>query len=432
MGLSIQHAGYFEDHDSHDARQFIMQCYKSVRRKSHEICAPLAIEDYVIQTMPDVSPPKWHLAHTSWFFETFLLIPFLRSYRVFDAKYGYLFNSYYETIGNFHPRKCRGLLSRPTTQAIYQYRAYVDEHIEKLIASVPDEHWGTCYDRLMLGIHHEQQHQELMYTDIKHIFAINPLRPVYQTLVERSADHLSRNDWLPYDGGVVNIGHEGRDFAYDNESPRHHVYLENFYCASHPVTNGEYREFIDAGGYQNPEYWLSDGWKSVKENQWIAPLYWEKMENEWWLMTLSGMRCVDEDEPVCHVSYYEADAYARWSGKRLLTEAEWEHVANDITIHGNFSESGHLHPIAVQMGKAPYQVFGDVWEWTQSPYIPYPGYCAPKGAIGEYNGKFMCNQMVLRGGSCATSSTHMRATYRNFFFPADRWQFTGIRLGEDR
>ena len=271
-----------------------------------------------------------------------------------------------------------------------------------------------------------------MYTDIKHIYATNPLRPVYKTLANSPSDYPGKIEWLPYNGGVVDIGHKNNGFAYDNEMPRHGVYIENFYCASRLVTNGEYREFIEAGGYQCPEYWLSDGWKSVQENHWVAPLYWEKNEKEWWFMTLSGMRNVDDNEPVCHVSYYEADAFARWSGKRLLAEAEWEHVASDIAIRGNFCESGHLHPVAAQKKKLPCQIFGDVWEWTQSAYGPYPGYRTPEGAIGEYNGKFMCNQMVLRGGSCVTSSTHIRATYRNFFFPADRWQFSGIRLGEDR
>jgi len=432
MGLSTRQTHYTQGHVQHDVRRFLLLYFKDIRRQTHELCAPLAVEDYVIQTMPDVSPPKWHLAHTSWFFETFLLIPFFKSYRVFHAQFGYLFNSYYETIGLFYPRAQRGLLSHPTTQAIYQYRAYVDEHIEELIESVAEGYWETFYNRMILGLHHEQQHQELMYTDIKHIYATNPLRPVYKATVAGASDCSAKIEWLSYNGGLVKIGHEGKDFAFDNETPRHHVYLEGFCCASRLVTNEEYKEFIEAGGYRRPEYWLSDGWKTVNENQWMAPLYWEKIDNEWWSMTLAGMRRVDNDEPVCHVSYYEADAFARWSGKRLLTEAEWEHAASGFEIRGNFRESGHLHPLAAQAGKSPRQIFGDVWEWTQSPYVPYPGYRTPEGAIGEYNGKFMCNQMILRGGSCVTPSTHMRVTYRNFFFPADRWQFTGIRLGEDR
>ena len=432
MGLSPQQTAYAENHESDDARKFMAIRFKTVRRQTHNLCAPLTVEDYVIQTMPDVSPPKWHLAHTTWFFETFLLIPFLRSYRVFHAQYGYLFNSYYETVGDFYPRRLRGLLSRPTTQAIYQYRAYVDEHIGQLIESIAGEQWDLCRNRLILGIHHEQQHQELMYTDIKHIFATNPLRPAYQTMTGGPGNPPATIEWLPYEGGVTTIGNKGEGFAYDNELPRHHVYLEDFGCASRLVTNGEYKEFIAAGGYRQPQYWLSDGWKLIREHQWTTPLYWERVENEWWSMTLSGMRKVDDNEPVCHVSYFEADAFARWSGKRLLTEAEWEHIAENIDVHGNFCETGRLHPVPAQPGRSPRQIFGDVWEWTQSPYVPYPGYRTPEGAIGEYNGKFMCNQMVLRGGSCVTSSTHIRASYRNFFFPADRWQFTGIRLGEDR
>lgn len=434
MGLSTQLSSHIDNILHPDDRHFVSVRYKEVRRQTYDLCAPLAVEDYVIQTMVDVSPPKWHLAHTSWFFETFLLIPFLKSYRVFHGQYGYLFNSYYETVGRFYPRKQRGLLSRPTTQAIYDYRAYVDEHIEKLISSVTDDHWQTCFDRLILGIHHEQQHQELLYTDIKHIFATNPMRPIYKTQTDKSSAISTRPggiEWLSNDGGLVNIGYAGKDFAFDNEMPHHQVYLEGFRYASRLVTNGEYKEFIDAGGYQHPEFWLSDGWKTVNEQQWVAPLYWEMIDNQWWTMTLDGMRIVDDNEPVCHVSYYEADAFARWSHKRLLTETEWENVACSAEVLGNFRESGSLHPVPAQTGKSLQQIFGDVWEWTQSPYVSYPGYHPPAGAIGEYNGKFMCNQLVLRGGSCVTPISHIRATYRNFFFPADRWQFTGIRLGDD-
>ncbi len=431
MSVLRQQASYPQEYAGYNDRQFALLGYRTVRQHSHDICLPLAVEDYVIQTMPDVSPPKWHLAHTSWFFETFLLIPFLQSYRVFHPQYGYLFNSYYETVGTFYPRKARGLLSRPTTQTVYQYRAYVDEHIEKLIESVSQDLWENCLNRLILGIHHEQQHQELLYTDIKHIYAANPLRPAYKVMTVKSPPDPGRLEWIPYEGGLMEIGHAGNSFAYDNEMPRHRIYLRDFKCASRLVTNGEYLEFIAADGYRKPEYWLSDGWATVKQQQWSAPLYWENIDSTWWAMTLSGMRKVDENEPVCHVSYYEADAYARWAGKRLLTEAEWEHVAGGVNQTGNFRESGHLHPIVARPSQQVQQMFGDVWEWTQSPYIPYPGYRAPDGAIGEYNGKFMCNQLVLRGGSCATSSTHIRVTYRNFFFPADRWQFTGIRLGVD-
>ena len=435
MTKTNQLSDHLEDSSGSDVRRFLLARYHAVRRQTCDLCSPLAVEDYVIQSMPDVSPPKWHLAHTSWFFETFLLVPLLKSYRLFHPQYAYLFNSYYETLGTIYSRKHRGLLSRPTTQSIYEYRAYVDEHMEKLVESVAEENWQMCIDRLVLGIHHEQQHQELLCTDIKHIFASNPLKPVYRPLAENRPRLTITPDkiaWIPFDGGVINIGHSDREFAFDNEQPRHHVYLENFYCGSRLVTNAEYNEFIQDGGYQRSSYWLSDGWKTVKEQQWCAPLYWQRIEDKWWSMTLSGMRVVDDNEPVCHVSYYEADAFARWAGKRLLTEAEWEHAAGSCQLLGNFRESGILHPIPAQRNNSMQQIFGDVWEWTQSPYAPYPGYRLPAGAIGEYNGKFMCNQMVLRGGSCVTPSSHMRVTYRNFFFPADRWQFSGIRLGADR
>ncbi|MBD1849045.1 ergothioneine biosynthesis protein EgtB [Leptolyngbya sp. FACHB-711] len=399
--------------------------YQQVRQLSEQICQPLAIEDYGIQSMPDVSPPKWHLAHTTWFFETFVLLPNLPEYEVFHPKFGYLFNSYYEAIGVRHPRSERGLLSRPTVEEIYRYRAYVDDAMRSLL-SQPE-----LAPLIKLGLHHEQQHQELLLTDIKHIFAINPLRPVYQqNRLAAPPPVAAQEQWLDYPGGLYTIGHDSSDFAFDNESPRHQVYLQDYWLAARLVTNGEYLEFMQHGGYSKPEYWLAEGWTIAQTQQWQAPLYWERIDGDWWMMTLSGMRPVNPDEPICHVSYYEADAYARWAGKRLPTEAEWEVAAAQVPIQGNLLETGQLHPMTAIASTRPDQLFGDVWEWTQSAYLPYPRYQPAAGAVGEYNGKFMCNQMVLRGGSCATAHSHIRASYRNFFPPSTRWQFSGIRLCE--
>ncbi|BAU65955.1 hypothetical protein STA3757_33550 [Stanieria sp. NIES-3757] len=408
----------------------LIDFYQQVRQRSETICQPLAIEDYVIQTMADVSPPKWHLAHTTWFFETFLLVPYLNQYQVFHPQFGYLFNSYYEAVGQRHPRPQRGLLSRPTVEEVYQYRAYVDRAMAKLI-SQPDKD-EQVESLIVLGLHHEQQHQELLLTDIKHILATNPLRPVYQVNNFTSSAELINFEekWLDYPGGIYSIGYQGEGFSFDNESPRHQTLLQDYYFATRLVTNEEYLEFIEASGYSNPEYWLSEGWSIVQAQQWQAPLYWEKIDGVWWIMTLGGMQPLQKDEPVCHVSFYEADAYARFCGKRLPTEAEWEIATAQVPIRGNFLETEKLHPTAALGMTRPDQVFGDVWEWTQSAYLPYPGYQPEAGAIGEYNGKFMCNQMVLRGGSCVTPISHIRPTYRNFFPPSARWQFTGIRLAK--
>jgi ergothioneine biosynthesis protein EgtB len=405
--------------------------YQQVRQTSEKICQPLVIEDYVIQSMPDVSPPKWHLAHTTWFFETFLLVPYLKNYRVFHPQFGYLFNSYYEAVGERHPRPQRGLLSRPTVEEVYEYRNYVDRAMEELIAQkIGDRDLESL---ITLGLHHEQQHQELLLTDIKHIFAVNPLRPSYHLDVKSTVSKLAENrdpkeKWLDYPGGLYAIGHQNEEFAFDNESPKHQVYLQDYYLASRLVTNGEYLEFIEAGGYNKPEYWLAEGWTTIQTEKWFAPLYWEKIDGCWWIFTLAGMQPIDPNEPVCHVSFYEADAYASFRGKRLPKESEWEIAASQVSIEGNFLETGRLHPTVATGMTRPDQIFGDVWEWTQSAYLPYPGFRSATGAIGEYNGKFMCNQMVLRGGSCVTSASHIRPTYRNFFPPSARWQFTGIRL----
>ncbi len=415
------------------ARDAVLSQYGVVRQESESLCRPLATEDYCIQSMPDVSPPKWHLAHTSWFFETFLLIPFFSGYQRFHPQFEYLFNSYYEAVGAQFPRPQRGMLSRPTVEEVYRYRAHVDAAMAELIHSADEEQWEEIAGRVTLGLHHEQQHQELFLTDLKHVFSVNPLRPAYRepSAMPRQGRSVPL-EWIDYPGGVVQIGHHGEGFAYDNESPRHRVYLQPYALGSRLVTNGEYLEFMEAGGYGQPEFWLSDGWRTARERRWEAPLYWEKQDGRWRHMTLSGMQPVDEHAPVCHVSFYEAHAYACWAGKRLATEAEWERAAAEQDVAGNLRESGALHPVPADMGTVPLQMFGDVWEWTQSAYAPYPGYRATPGALGEYNGKFMANQMVLRGGSFATPTAHIRATYRNFFYPRDRWQFSGFRLADDR
>jgi len=412
----------------HTDRLSLVDWYCQVRQLSEALCAPLAIEDYGIQSMPDVSPAKWHLAHVTWFFETFLLVPYLEGYTVFHPKFGYLFNSYYEAIGQRHPRPERGLLSRPTVEEVYRYRAYVDEAMRSLLTTHADH--PDVRERAILGFHHEQQHQELLLTDIKHVLALNPLRPAYRQDLPRfeAAPRPSQETWLDYPENLYTIGFEGTEFAFDNESPRHPVYLQDFWLASRLVTNGEYLEFMEAGGYEKPEYWLAEGWATVQTEGWNAPLYWEKLDGAWQVMTLGGMRSLNPDEPVCHVSYFEADAYAAWAGKRLPTEAEWEVAAASVKPAGNGMAQGYLHPIPATGISRPDQLFGDVWEWTQSTYSPYPGFKAASGAIGEYNGKFMCNQMVLRGGSCATPPGHIRPTYRNFFPTSARWQFSGIRL----
>ena len=401
----------------------LLDRYQQVRQVSEKICQPLAIEDYTIQSMPDVSPPKWHLAHTTWFFETFLLVPYLPGYTVFHPQFGYLFNSYYEAVGARHPRHQRGLLSRPTVAEVYRYRAHVDRAMMELLCLVqhPD-----LADLLILGLHHEQQHQELLLTDIKHILALNPLHPIYRDDLQPPTFTDSTFQWLKYSGGLYSIGHQGDEFAFDNESPRHQTYLQDYKLGNRLVTNGEYLEFIQAGGYQEAKYWLAEGWATVQAHQWRSPLYWELIDNDWYVMTLGGLQRVDERKPVCHVSFYEADAYATWKGKRLPTEAEWEIATIDLPQTGNFLDSDYLDPTPAN--NLHHQFFGDVWEWTQSAYLPYPGFQIADGAIGEYNGKFMCNQMVLRGGSCVTSANHIRSTYRNFFPPSTRWQFSGIRL----
>ncbi|MGQ9897746.1 MAG: ergothioneine biosynthesis protein EgtB [Acidobacteriota bacterium] len=413
-------------------REAWRRCYQVVRAVSKAICEPLETEDYVVQPMPDVSPPKWHLGHTSWFFETFILKAWVAGYRPFHPRYDYIFNSYYEAIGTRHPRPQRGLLTRPTVRDVYAYRAYVDAAMEQVIAHSDTPRWTAVQPILELGLHHEQQHQELLLTDIKAILAMNPLDPVYsphQQPALPAAGALPSDAWHVIEEGCYAIGHDGCGFAFDNEGPRHKVLLRSCRIAARPVTNGDFLAFIADGGYTRPDWWLSDGWATVKTHGWEAPLYWRRAaDGTWETVTLHGVQPIAPQEPVCHISFYEADAYARWAGKRLPTEAEWEVVATRLPTVGNFYESGALHPLPVSESGA---FWGDVWVWTASPYIGYPGFCPASGALGEYNGKFMCNQMVLRGGSCATSATHIRATYRNFFPPDARWQFTGVRLAED-
>ena len=412
----------------------ISKRYEEVRDFSKELSDPLETEDYVIQTMKDVSPTKWHLAHTSWFFETFILSPYYEGYRSCHDQYRFLFNSYYNAVGAQHQRDQRGFISRPTVADIFDYRAHVDEHMLSLFDRADDALLQEVAPLVEIGLHHEHQHQELLVTDIKHVFSVNPLRPAYHTRLsttELETDVVPPRQWASFPEGVFMIGHEGGGFPYDNESPRHRVFLEAFALSTTLVSNREYLAFIEDGGYERPALWLSDGWNTVRERRWNAPLYWEKRDGMWWNFSLAGMQPLAFDEPVCHVSYYEADAFARWAGARLPTEAEWEIASADVPIEGNFAGNGRLHPAPVQRranGGSLQQLFGDVWEWTQSHYSPYPGYGPPEGALGEYNGKFMCDQFVLRGGSCATSLSHIRRTYRNFF-PADaRWQFMGIRL----
>ena len=412
----------------------LSESFSQVRRQSVELCEPLLVEDYVVQTMPDVSPPKWHLAHVSWFFETFILAPYLKDYRPFNPQFNDLFNSYYQGIGKPFPRAQRGLLSRPSVAEVYGYRAHIDGHMSELIASL-DCHRDNLKIRelILLGLNHEQQHQELLMTDIKHILGSNPLFPAYVNNKAPPAQNSTvALDWVKLPEGKVAIGHKGQGFCFDNESPRHNVLLKDFFLANRLVTNAEYLQFMDNGGYDKPLLWLSDGWSAVQQELWRAPLHWRQIDKTWQCFTLEGLKPVEPNEPVCHVSYFEADAYATWAGKRLPTETEWESAAaeEDLT-QGNFLESRRFHPLPPSPGKRFMQLGGDVWEWTQSPYTAYPGYRQPEGAIGEYNGKFMCNQMVLRGGSCATPSSHIRKTYRNFFYPHSRWQFMGLRLADD-
>jgi ergothioneine biosynthesis protein EgtB len=414
-------------------RAELLRRFRKVRDFSAELCRDLQPEDCVVQSMPDVSPTKWHLAHTSWFFETFVVKAWNPGYRSEVPQYAYLFNSYYNAAGDMHRRDLRGLISRPTVAETYRFRESIDDCVNELVENAVDDQFAEMERVMTLGLHHEQQHQELLLTDIKHVFAQNPLYPVFREAPDRPGSTMPATaEFVAFDEAIVEIGFDGPGFSYDNEGPRHRALVLPFLLSNRLVTNGEYLEFIDAGGYSRPEFWLSLGWTTVNEQRWEAPLYWSKQQGAWWNFTLSGMRRVNESEPVTHISYFEADAYANWAGARLPTEFEWERAAGDLPIEGNFVDDRRFHPAPLSATRgALHQMFGDVWEWTRSGYLPYPGYRAGPGALGEYNGKFMCNQMVLRGGSCATTRDHVRLTYRNFFQPEKRWQFNGIRLARD-
>jgi ergothioneine biosynthesis protein EgtB len=417
------------------AERSVAERFQAVRAMTDALAGRLTPEDQMVQSCPEASPVKWHLAHSTWFFETFVLREFQPGYLPFDEDFFWLFNSYYKTLGGHPEKRLRASFSRPSLERVLAYRRHVERGVLGLLKGCTS---AEVLERIELGMHHEQQHQELIATDIKHAFWSNPLQPAYspRPSANGTKDH-AQDHWLAYPGGLVEMGHSGDGFAFDNELSRHRVFLAPFRIASNLITCADYLNFMRDDGYRRPEFWLAEGWDTVEAQSWRAPLYWHaEPTGAWNVFTLHGTVPVDEllDSPICHVSYYEADAYARWAGSRLPTEFEWEHVAASVSVAGNFLEGGTLHP---QCGSSagdllqPRQMFGDVWEWTQSAYTPYPGYRPAAGVLGEYNGKFMCSQMVLRGGSVATPVSHIRASYRNFFSPATRWQFSGIRLAAD-
>lgn len=403
--------------------------FVTVRGLSERLVVPLSAEDTCVQSMPDASPAKWHLAHVTWFFETFVLEALEPDFRPFHPPYRKMFNSYYNTIGAQHPRPERGMLTRPSLPDVIDYRRNVDERVQKVIGQADQSLLAT----IELGCHHEQQHQELLLMDIKHLLSLNPLYPAYLDRQAPVAEPTPERRWVTFPGGLLAMGHDTTSFHFDNETPSHKVWLEPFLLDSRPISNGEYLEFILDNGYQTSTLWLADGWTTVQEKRWCSPLYWRNIGGEWFEFTLAGLEPLDLNVPVCHLSHYEADAFASWAGGRLPTEFEWEAMASGEPVAGNFLEHGHLHPRRhdVANDKSLLQIYGDVWEWTRSAYAPYPGFTSPSGAIGEYNGKFMSNQLVLKGGSCTTPEGHVRATYRNFFYPHHRWQFSGIRLARD-
>jgi ergothioneine biosynthesis protein EgtB len=421
-----------------ESRQ-LLDRYRAVRAATVRICQPLSPEDCQVQSMPDASPVKWHLAHTTWFFETFVLARD-SAYRSVNGQFSYLFNSYYEAVGARHPRPQRGLITRPTLNEVFEYRKRVDDHVERLLAQAAAAQCKDLHAVVTLGLHHEQQHQELILTDIRHALSQNPLRPAFRAESTNAATTsnfaggcspaVHPCEWIRYSAGLRLIGHAGEGFAFDNEGPRHRVWLEAYELAAGLVTCGEFLAFMADDGYRRPEFWLSDGWAVCQAQGWSAPLYWEEDGERWRIFTLAGMRPVEACVPVSNVSYYEADAFARWAGARLPTEEEWEAAAGEIP-----TADGPDEPPLVPMASHDdglRQLDRDVWQWTASPYAAYPGFAPPTGALGEYNGKFMCNQFVLRGGSCATPRSHLRRTYRNFFRPDARWQFTGLRLARDQ
>jgi ergothioneine biosynthesis protein EgtB len=404
--------------------------YREVRRMTEVLAAPLSAEDQTVQSMPDASPTKWHRAHTTWFFETVVLAAHDGANAPHDSRYAYLFNSYYDSLGARHPRAQRGVLTRPTCAEVADYRAAIDGRIVAFINGASTATWQKASSLIMLGLHHEQQHQELLLTDILHAFSCNPLLPAYRPAAAAPSAGSSPIRWIPFGEGIYDIGHADDGFAFDNEGPRHRVALRPYALASRPVTNGEWLSFMKDGGYRDPHHWLSDGWATAQEQKWSAPLHSRAEGGAWKRYSFGGLSPIDPHAPVTNLSFYEADAYARWAGKRLPTEAEWEVAARTVPIEGNFLEAGVLEPRGAT-GEGLTQMFGDVWEWTQSAYAPYPGFRPYEGAVSEYNGKFMVNQLVLRGGSCLTPASHMRATYRNFFHPQTRWQIAGLRLADD-
>jgi ergothioneine biosynthesis protein EgtB len=445
------------------AASTVAERFRSVRRRTLGLCEPLTPEDMMVQSCPEASPAKWHLAHTAWFFESFVLREFVPGYRVFNPDYAWLFNSYYQTYAAFPEKRLRSSFSRPPLEAIVRFRQHVDEAVERLLESDPEP---EALKRIELGANHEEQHQELLLTDILHAFFTNPLRPIYdegqgtrdkgtekQGTRERGNENPGPVRFLRFEGGVHEAGHAGDGFCFDNELPRHRAWLEPYGLAERLVTCGEYAEFMEDGGYRRPELWLSDGWNAVQNHGWHAPLYSSSESGEWSVYTLRGMQPMSrmKNAPVSQVSYYEADAYARWAGYRLPTEFEWEAAAEGLLIAGNLLDSGWLMPIEASESaemeakrppakgtallkespvefRRPWQLFGDCWQWTASAYLGYPGFRPLAGSLGEYNGKFMSGQMVLRGGSCVTPKAHIRSSYRNFFAPETRWQFSGIRM----
>lgn len=417
---------------AHDTWAALLEHYAAIRRFTEELAARLSPEDQCVQSMPDASPAKWHLGHTAWFFETLILERFDAGYKPVDRGYSFLFNSYYDALGPRHSRAERGLITRPSAAEVMAYRRHVDEAMADLFQKANDAARPSVAALIDLGLNHEQQHQELILTDIKHAFFRNPGFPCYAPPAIAAVHPAAPMRWIDFRGGAVSIGHDGDAFAYDNEKPRHKVLLAPYRLASRPVTCGEYLGFIEERGYDRPRLWLSDGWAAARAQGWGAPLYWFKDDDgDWRIFTLNGVKRLDPDEPVAHVSLYEAAAYAEWAGKRLPTEFEWEAAAATEAVAGHFLDPGRPHPARSVDGPGLNQIYGDVWEWTRSSYDPYPGFRPFSGAAAEYNGKFMIGQVVLRGGSCATPDGHVRPTYRNFFPPNARWQFSGIRLAED-
>lgn len=410
----------------------LQESYNIIRSQTIDICKPLNDEDYLIQAIDEASPPKWHLAHTTWFFENFILQKYSENYKTFNHDFSYLFNSYYNSVGTMLEKSKRKLISRPVIEEIYKYREYVDTHIMNFLY---DKQLDNEIDLIFkTGLNHEQQHQELLLMDIKSNFYANPLKPTYITSKEYESKYTPLN-FIDFGDEITNIGYEGNSFFFDNEKPVHKAYINKFKLASRPILNGEYLEFIEDGGYTNPKYWLSDGWLTKNKNNWLYPLYWEKSDNEWNIFTLNGLEKLDLNAPVSHISYYEAEAYAHWANKRLVNEFEWEYAAKKYNIElsklDNFLDNKYFKPLNTKEDNTLNQMFGDVWEWTSSAYLAYPGFNSLYEGLGEYNGKFMINQMVLRGGCCVTPKTHIRPTYRNFFYPENRWQFSGIRLASN-